>query len=274
MELQVEAEVERLAHARTRLQKAGVEAAAACVVLGSGLKTFGETLTNPLSVSFDDVPEFPRPRVAGHGGELIQGTIGDTLVHCLTGRAHLYEGWHPWELVRAVRTVALLGTGTFVLTNAAGGVREDLAPGDLMLIRDHLNLTGKNVLCGEHHDALGPRFPPMSEVYCAHARARLHSLDPKLVEGVYCQVSGPSYETPSEVKMIGLLGGDAVGMSTVPEAVALRAMGKRVVGLSLITNRAAGLSAVAPNHEEVIAEGKKAAQRMERLLTAAIPALA
>jgi purine-nucleoside phosphorylase len=267
-------EIEQIRNAEYRLRWAGIEPAAVGLVLGSGLKEFAEMLTHKLVIPCHEIREFPVPRVPGHGGDLVQGRIKGTLVHCLSGRVHLYEGYHPWEVVRAVRTLALMGTRTFVLTNAAGGIRDDLVPGTLMLLADHINLTALNPLAGDQHEALGPRFPAMSDIYCRKARGQLKALDAALVEGVYAQMPGPSYETPSEIRMLAALGADAVGMSTVPEATVLHAMGCRVVGLSLITNRAAGLSSKPPDHHEVVAEGRKAAVRMGELLRRAIPVLA
>lgn len=273
-ERNIEGEVERLRSASYRLGVAGLKPAKLGIVLGSGLKGFANRLADPITIPFNDIPEFPRPRVRGHGGELVQGYIGDTLVHCLTGRVHLYEGHHIWEVARAVRTLAIFGTQNFLLTNAAGGIRQDLKPGTLMLLSDHINMTGNNALRGDHHECLGPRFPPMSEVYSKTARKILQDASSKpLSEGVYAQMMGPSYETPAEIRMLGLLGADAVGMSTIPEAIALHAMGCRVAGLSLITNNAAGVTEDIPNHEEVVEEGRKAANRMSKLLVAAIPAL-
>ena len=270
----IEGEVQLLRSACYRLEVRGIKPAKVGIVLGSGLRDFSQVLTDCEVVPFNEVAEFPRPRVEGHGGELVQGRVGDTLVHCLTGRVHLYEGYHIWEVVRAVRVLALMGTPTFLITNAAGGIRDDLGPGTLMLLEDHINMTGRNVLRGDHHDCLGPRFPPMSEIYCKKARAAIREAsDEELASGVYAQMSGPSYETPAEIRMMRTLGADAVGMSTVPEATALHAMGHRVVGLSLITNHAAGLSVNAPQHEEVVAEGKRAQKRMVKLLEKALPNL-
>jgi len=272
----VEEEVELLRAAGDYLTSSGFEAANVGIVLGSGHKHVADAFDDRIEIPFEGVHAFPKVRVPGQGGKIIQGTVGGTRVHCLTGRVHQYEGYDEWKVVRAVRTLALLGTKTFVLTNAAGGIREDLSTGSLMLIVDHINLTGTNALQGPHHQTLGPRFPSMSEVYCKKARKVLRAADPGdgLKEGVYAQVLGPSYETPAEIRMMRTLGGDAVGMSTVPEAMALSAMGCRVAGLSLITNRAAGLTKRAPNHDEVVEEGRRAAERMKTLLLSAIPDLA
>lgn len=269
----VREEIRLLQFVGRRLRGAGVEAAGVGVVLGSGLKDFAAELEDSVRVDLADIPELPRPRVEGHGGGLVQGRIGKTRVHCLQGRVHLYEGYHPWEVVRAVRSLALLGTRTFVLTNAAGGIRDGLGPGALMLLTDHLNLSGRNVLEGEHDPLLGPRFPSLVDVYSPACRRALHVHDPNLEEGVYAQLGGPSYETPAEIRMVRTLGGDAVGMSTVPEAIALAAMGCRVAGISLITNRAAGLSQAPPRHDEVLEVAARTAARLRALLVRAIPDL-
>ncbi len=273
--MQIQDELAKIDGSVRNLEKAGIKPAALAIVLGSGLKDFGDRLEGVLRVPFAQIEAFPRPKVKGHGGELLQGTVGGTLIHCLTGRVHQYEGHHPWEVVRVVRTLALLGTRCFLLTNAAGGVRDDLDPGDLMLIRDHLNLTATNPLIGAHDARLGPRFPPLSQVYDKGMGDILKKNDPaqNVKEGVYAQLLGPSYETPAEIRMVRTLGGDAVGMSTVPEAVALKAMECKVAALSLITNKAAGCSDQEPKHDEVVEEGKKAAVRLHALLERAIPAL-
>lgn len=271
----IEGEVQLLRAAARNLEKHGFKAAELGIVLGSGLKDFADRMTDRIEIPFNKLAEFPNVRVPGHGGKLIQGRIGDVSLHCLTGRIHLYEGYHPWEVVRAVRALAILGTRLFVLTNAAGGIREDLIPGSLMLIVDHLDLTATSPLVGAHNAALGPRFPALNDLYCPVARKILRAADPGdgVREGVYAQMPGPSYETSAEVRMIRTLGGDAVGMSTVPEAVALHAMGCRVAGLSVITNRAAGLAAIAPSHKEVLEETERTADRLFELLASACPEL-
>ncbi|MFQ5504859.1 MAG: purine-nucleoside phosphorylase [Planctomycetota bacterium] len=275
-EWNVEQEVELLREAVKHLASVGFRRADLGIVLGSGLKDFARWLSDPIVVPFHRMQQYPHVRVPGQGGDILQGSFEGTLVHCLSGRVHLYEGYSPWEVVRAVRSLAMLGTRTFLLTNAAGGIREDLVPGSLMLIVDHLNLTSQSALIGPHHEILGPRFPAMSEVYCRTAGKVLHAANDgeELKEGIYAQCPGPSYETPAEVRMIRSLGADAVGMSTVPEAVALHAMGCRVVALSLITNRAAGMAKRPPSHGEVIAEGKSAETRIRALLARAVPELA
>lgn len=236
------------------------------IVLGSGLKGFAAQLQEAVSVPFAEVPHWPAPQVEGHGGALVVGTIGDCTVACLTGRVHLYEGWTTHEVVRAVRTLRLCGVPTFLLTNAAGGIGDQLTAGDLMVIRDHLNLTGQSPLIGPFDETLGPRFPDQSHVWHPDLRQLLLSLDANLHEGVYAGLLGPSYETPAEVQMLATFGADAVGMSTVHEAIALNAMGASIAGISLVSNLAAGIADTALNHAEVIAAGAQAEARLSALV--------
>lgn len=237
------------------------------LVLGSGLKEFARTVAAPIEIPFGDVPGWPQPRVEGHGGALVVGTVGGAPVACLTGRVHLYEGWRPAEVVRAVRTLRRCGVPDFLLTNAAGGIADDLSAGDLMVLTDHLNLTGTTPLLGRHEPAFGPRFPDQSHVYAPRLRAVLQQCGGRLRPGVYAGLLGPSYETPAEVRMLQSLGADAVGMSTVHEAMALNAMGAGVVGLSLVTNLAAGIADQVLSHDEVVAAGAQAATTLTDLVT-------
>jgi purine-nucleoside phosphorylase len=237
------------------------------LVLGSGLKDFADHVEQPVVVPFAEVPGWPVPHVQGHGGALVVGTVGGTKVACLSGRVHLYEGWSPYEVVRAVRTLRTLGVPTFLLTNAAGGISDDMVAGDLMLLRDHLNLTGGSPLIGPHEPAFGPRFPDQSRVYSPRLRQLLDRSGARVRPGIYAGLLGPSYETPAEVRMLKTLGADAVGMSTVHEAIALNAMGAEVAGLSLITNLAAGIGSHALAHDEVVAAGKQAATALSALVT-------
>lgn len=237
------------------------------VVLGSGLKGFAAELQDPVEVPFAAVPYWPMPRVAGHGCSLVVGRTGGRDIACLTGRVHQYEGWTPAEVVRAVRTLRVLGIATFLLTNAAGGISSDLPAGAIMVISDHLNLTGHSPLTGPEDEALGPRFPDQSAVYDPALQELLRSLRPGLQSGVYAGLPGPAYETPAEIRMLQAMGADAVGMSTVHEAVALNAMGAKVAGMSLISNRAAGLGTVRLSHAEVMAAGKAATGVLSGLVT-------
>lgn len=237
------------------------------LVLGSGLKDFAKELQDAKSLPFHEVPGWPVPKVEGHGGALVVGKVGASTVACLTGRVHLYEGWSPLEVTRAVRTLRLCGVEHFLLTNAAGGISQDLSAGDLMVLTDHLNLTGQSPLIGPHEQELGPRFPDQSKVWDPRLRALLLSCGSGLQQGVYAGLLGPSYETPAEVRMLKALGADAVGMSTVHEAIALNAMGARLCGLSLISNLAAGISEQPLSHQEVMEEGKKAAASLTALVS-------
>lgn len=227
----------------------------AAVVLGSGLSDYARNLPNALELPYDSIPGFPVPQVAGHGGSVFSVPHGDGAVLFFAGRVHAYEG-HPMDdVVFAVRTAAATGVRRVLLTNAAGGVNDDFSPGDLVVISDHLNLAGRNPLTGPNDDRLGPRFPDMTNVYSRDLRTRLEGVYADLGipyrEGVYAWFGGPTYETPAEVQMAKRLGADLVGMSTVPEAIALRHMGVEVAGISLVTNLAAGISTVPLSHEEV-----------------------
>lgn len=245
------------------------EAPALGLVLGSGLGGFAASLEGAARVPYADIPGFPTTSVEGHGGELVVGSVGGCRVACLSGRVHLYEGHPPSRVVLGVRLLAALGCRAALLTNAAGGIREDLAPGALLLVRDHLNLTGQNPLVGPSEPGF-PRFPDMTEIYDARLRVlALEVADEKgilLHEGVYAGLLGPSYETPAEIRMLRTLGADVVGMSTVHEAIALRHRGVRIGALSVVTNLAAGLGVGPLSHAEVQARGAAARQSLETLL--------
>ncbi len=230
------------------------------VVLGSGLGAFTESLEGAVAVPFAEIPHFPTSTVVGHSGALVVGRCRGVPVAVLNGRVHFYEGYPLGEVVFPVRVLGRLGVRTLVLTNAAGAINVSFAPGDLMVIQDHINLLG-NPLLGPNEDALGPRFPDMSEAYdrglrhaaesaCQAAGVRCH-------RGVYVSIHGPSYETPAEIRMFRTMGADAVGMSTVPEVIAARHMGMRVAGLSCLTNMAAGVTDRKLDHREVLATGER-----------------
>jgi purine-nucleoside phosphorylase len=235
------------------------------IVLGSGLGALTRRVVAPLTLPYADIPNMPGSTVVGHAGSLTFGLLGGARVACLSGRAHLYEGHSTDRVVFGVRLLALLGVKFVVVTNAAGGISRAFEPGDLMLIRDHINLTGRNPLSGPNLDTLGPRFPDMSVAY----DPRLGELAQRLSfergiplrDGVYAGVFGPSYETPAEIDMLERMGASAVGMSTVLEVIALRHMKVPVLGLSCITNRAAGRSMAFLSHEEV---GQIAARSEEK----------
>ena len=246
------------------------------LVLGSGLGAFAERLKNRLAIPYEEIPHFPVPSgVVGHAGELVLGDVDSTPVAVLSGRVHFYEGRPMTDVVFPARALARLGVGAVVLTNAAGGVRRTFKPGDLMLLTDHINAFGTNPLIGPNEDSLGARFPDMSRVYDPGlrklAKDTARSLRIPLREGVYLGNSGPSYETPAEIRAYRTIGADAVGMSTVPEAIALSHTGVRVLGISTITNMAAGILPKPLDHSEVLATTKKVGGRFVRLLTALVP---
>jgi purine-nucleoside phosphorylase len=249
------------------------------LVLGSGLGAFAEKLADRTAIPYARIPGFPVPSgVVGHAGEFVLGTVGDTPVAVLSGRIHYYEGRSMAEVVFPVRVLARLGVGAVVLTNAAGGVRLTFKPGDLMVLTDHINGLAANPLIGGNEEALGARFPDMSAVYDPGLRkviqAEARRLKIPLRQGVYVGLQGPSYETPAEIRMWRKLGADAVGMSTVPEAIALRHAGVRVAGISTITNMAAGVLRQTLNHAEVMETARRVGARFVRLLQAAVPRIA
>jgi purine-nucleoside phosphorylase len=255
------------------------DAAAVGLVLGSGLGTFAEGLADRVAIPFDRIPHFPVPSgIVGHAGELVLGRVGKTPVVVLSGRVHYYEGRTMSEVVFPARVLARLGVKAVILTNAAGGVRLTFRPGDLMVLTDHINALGANPLVGANEDALGPRFPDMSTVYDARLRRvvkeEARRLRIPLRQGVYVGLQGPSYETPAEIRMWRKLGADAVGMSTVPEAIALRHAGVRVVGISTITNMAAGILKKTLDHAEVMETARRVGARFVQLLGAAVPRIA
>ncbi|HNU67837.1 MAG TPA: purine-nucleoside phosphorylase [Myxococcota bacterium] len=246
------------------------------VVLGSGLGGFEERVDADFEVPYRDIG-LPAPGILGHSGKLVIGSIGTRKVAVLAGRIHYYEG-HSFEAVcRAVRMMALLGTRTLLLSNAAGGVNPDFRTGDLMLITDHINMMGDSPLRGPNPGNLGPRFPDMTDTWTPSIREsftrQAEALGIDLRQGIYLANSGPAYETPAEVRMARVLGADAVGMSTVPEAVAARHAGMDVGGVSLITNMAAGMTHGRLSHEEVKAVGAASAARLGDLFKAVIESL-
>jgi purine-nucleoside phosphorylase len=240
------------------------------IVLGSGLGGLADRIDNALRIPFSHVPGFPVVTVAGHAGQLLVGTLGGMPVVALAGRFHMYEGHDAALAAFPVRVLHALGAPVYLASNAAGGVRRTFAPGDLMVIADHMNLMFRNPLIGASEPG-DERFPDMSDPYDRDLRALLHTagraVQVPLQEGVYCGLLGPTYETPAEVRMLERLGVDAVGMSTVPEVIVARALGMRVAAVSCITNAAAGLSPVPLNHEEVMEAGRAVASRFEALVT-------
>ncbi len=248
---------------------------ALAVVLGSGLGSFGDELNNARSMPFSSLPGFPRATVHGHKGRLVAGTLAGVPVLALQGRLHGYEGHDAATVAFPARVFGVLGARALVVTNAAGGTNPAFAPGDLMRITDHINMTGRNPLIGLNEDALGPRFPDISRAYDARLAEALEAAGAEagvpLQKGVYLQWNGPSYESPAEIRMSRALGADAVGMSTVPEVIAAAHMGLPVCGISCITNLAAGLAQHQLTHEEVVEVAKLASGRFLALLRALVP---
>jgi purine-nucleoside phosphorylase len=248
------------------------------VVLGSGLGEFADAVTEPAGVSYADIPHFKKAGVAGHAGRLVLGRTGSAPVAVLQGRVHYYEGHDIGDVVFPIRVLAALGVRSLLLTNAAGGINPAFRPGDLMIIRDHINLTGLNPLRGANDDRLGPRFPDMSAAYDPAYQdiiaAALEEAGLPARRGVYAGLIGPSYETPAEIRMLSTLGADAVGMSTVSEAIAARHAGLRLAGVSCITNLAAGISAGPLSHREVTETGERVKHDFIRLLNRVVPRLA
>ncbi|MFU8806490.1 MAG: purine-nucleoside phosphorylase [Bradymonadaceae bacterium] len=243
------------------------------MILGSGLGALADELTDREAIGYGEIPGFPVSAVEGHAGQLVAGFLEGQPVVVKQGRAHYYEGWTMEEVTFPIRVFCRMGIETIIITNSAGGLNPDYVPGDLMLITDHLNLTGVNPLRGENEARFGTRFPDMTHGYDPELRHLAKKVASDLAipvkEGVYAGVAGPSYETPAEVRMIGRLGGDAVGMSTVPEVIIANHSGMRVVGISCITNLAAGLSGQKLTHDEV----KETADRVRQSFTSLIRGL-
>ena len=247
------------------------------VVLGSGLGGFAERVEDAVEIPYGEIPGWPVSTALGHAGMLVLGTFAGVPVAVMKGRAHLYEGHPADRVVFGVRVLGRLGAGALVVTNACGGIREDLAPGDLVLVSDHLNLQGTSPLVGPNDDSLGPRFPDMSSAYDPALRELAHAaadrLGQSLSEGVYAAWLGPAFETPAEIRMIRVLGGDLVGMSTVPEVLAARHMGLRCLTISCVTNMAAGILPEPIDAEHVLRVGAQAQDRLTALLAEILPAI-
>jgi len=240
------------------------------LVLGSGLGAFGEKIKAEAKISYQDIPGFPRSTVSGHAGRLLIGEAAGARVACMQGRLHVYEGHPVSDIALPARTYRALGAERLIVTNAAGSLNPEMGPGSLMLISDHINYSARNPLIGPNDEAIGPRFPDMSAVYNAALRKKLKEAGEAenlpLFEGVYLYTSGPSFETPAEIRMFAGFGADAVGMSTVPEAIAAVHCGLDVAGLSLITNHAAGIAAHPITHDETLAIGAQSFEKMSRLM--------
>jgi purine-nucleoside phosphorylase len=248
------------------------------VVLGSGLGGFAESLSSPTAIPYSEIPHFPRSSVEGHSGSLIAGAFRDIPLYVMAGRVHAYEGYTPEEVVFPARVLGTLGVKTLVLTNAAGAVNTAFKPGELMIVTDHINFTGMNPLVGPQYTEIGQRFTDMTEGYhpklvtaCEQAARRIGL---NMRKGVYVGLLGPSFETPAEIRMFRTLGADAVGMSTVLECIAANQMGMKVLGISCVTNMAAGILPRKLDHKEVMEVGARVKSVLEELLSEVLPALA
>jgi purine-nucleoside phosphorylase len=247
------------------------------IVLGSGLGDFTAALGEATTFEYGEIPNWPASKVVGHAGKLVVGTLAGKRVAALSGRVHFYEGHDLRTVTFAVRTLGLLGVRTLILTNAAGGINLSFSPGTLMLMDDHINLMGGNPLVGPNEDRFGPRFPDMTEVYSKRLRAlateaaRAQGIE--VAHGVYVGLQGPSYETPAEIRFLRTIGADAVGMSTVPEAIAARHMGIEVLGISCISNPAAGVLPQPLVHDEVMEVARRVRVKFATLLEGIIERL-
>lgn len=262
--------IEKITQSKDFIQKQTNLKPEIALILGSGLGGVADSLANKIVIPYQDIPNFPLSTVDGHGGNLVLGELEGKKIVAMQGRFHYYEGYSLAEVTFPVRVLAALGARTLIVTNAAGGVNRSFEPGDLMLIADHINLMGTNPLLGPHHPSLGERFPDMSEAYSLRLRALAKTVAQeeqiKIQEGVYCAFSGPSYETPAEIRFLERLGGDAVGMSTVPEVIVANHAKMEVLGISCITNMAAGVNEQKLNHQEVMEVGQKAVNKFSCLV--------
>jgi purine-nucleoside phosphorylase len=268
-----------IAEAKQTIESRSALRPGVAVVLGSGLGAFADELTGRTDVPYAEIPGWPGSTAVGHAGKLILGNLGDLPVVVMAGRAHLYEGYSPAQVVYGVRVLHALGVRSMVFTNAAGGINLELERGGLVLISDHINLQGVNPLVGPNDDSLGTRFPDMSEAYSRKFREAAKHVATELCvpvrEGVYAAMLGPSYETPAEIRYLRAIGADVVGMSTVLEVIAANHMGMRALGISCVTNMAAGVVPMAKiNHEEVLETGVMVRETLVRFLKALLPRLA
>ncbi len=249
-------------------QRLGTIAPKTAIILGSSLGPIADAVADPLVIPYTELPGFPVPKISGHAGKLVAGTLGGVQVAVLAGRAHPYESGNAAVMRPVIEMLKSAGIETLILTNAAGSLNPAMRPGSIMLITDHINYSGMNPLIGQHGDE---NFVPMTDAYDPALRARFLAAALKenipLHQGVYCWYSGPSFETPAEIRMFQVIGGTAVGMSTAPECILARRFGLKVAGLSVITNLAAGIEGASPSHAETKSEGAKAAGHMLALLT-------
>ena len=245
------------------------------IVLGSGLGAIANQVDNPTAIPYADIPHFPQSTVPGHSGRLVLGTIANVPVAVMQGRVHAYEGYSSDEVTFPIRVLGRMGITQAILTNAAGGINPAFRQGQLVLIADHINLTGRNPVSGTNDDRFGPRFFDMSEAYSARLRAFAHqaaqAMNFRLDEGVYLSVLGPSFETPAEIRAFASLGADLIGMSTVQETIVARHMGIEVLGISCVTNMAAGIQKQPLSHEEVMETGRAVEAQLAELLTRVLP---
>jgi len=248
------------------------------IVLGSGLGAFADELTDSTSIRYDEIPSFARATVEGHAGRLVIGKTNNVTVAAMQGRFHFYEGYSLEEVTFPIRVLKLLGVRTLILTNAAGSLNTEFTPGSLMVITDHINLLGVNPLVGPNDVRFGPRFPDLTSVYARRLQdlviSEANAIGLDMRRGIYAALSGPSYETPAEIHMVRTLGADAVGMSTVPEAIVARHMNLEVIGISCITNLAAGVSNRPVDHSQVIATSERVRLQFTELLSRVVGRLA
>jgi purine-nucleoside phosphorylase len=261
----------RMIRARTKTE------VSVAIVLGSGLGAFAGELSEATAIPYSEIPGFAHTTVEGHAGRLVIGKAGDVTVAAMQGRFHFYEGYSLAEVTFPIRVLKLLGVSTLVLTNAAGALNTEFAPGSLMVISDHVNLLGANPLIGPNDDRFGPRFPDLTAVYAPELQNMVieeaRAMGMELRRGIYAALTGPSYETPAEIHMVRTLGADAVGMSTVPEAIVARHMEMQVIGVSCITNLAAGVSNRPIDHSQVMAIGDRVRGEFIELLSRVVKRL-
>lgn len=261
--------IEKLTEVKDFLKSKGIVEPKIGLILGSGLGELANEIQEAIAIDYADIPHFPVSTVVGHKGQLVYGKLEGQIVLVMNGRFHFYEGYPMTTVTFPVRLMSVLGVQQMIVTNSAGGANPNFTPGDLMLITDHINLTGTNPLIGKNEEEFGPRFPDMSNAYGKEGqnlvKEAAKEIGISLREGVYAGFSGPTYETPAEVKMAQILGADAVGMSTVPEVIIARHSGMNVIGISCITNMAAGLQA-SLNHEEVVETTERVKEQFKSLV--------
>lgn len=263
---------------KSQIEKNGQPLPSLGLVLGSGLGSLAEQTENTITMPYEEVPHFPISTIEGHAGELVYGTLENEPVLLMNGRFHMYEGYDAATVVYPIRVMKELGISALIITNASGGIKDEFEPGDLMLIEDHLNLTSRNPLVGPNDDRFGPRFPDMSEAYSRKLRKIAEETATEvgihLQKGIYVGILGPSYETPAEIRMFRALGGDAVGMSTVTEVIAAQHAGMEVLGISCISNMAAGMLEQPLSHEEVMETTARVKTSFQQLVRKLVPKIA